>query len=316
MKILIPQDITQAGKDYLQKQGYEVILGSSIAEDIVAKEIVDCEGLLIRTSKVTRHIIESGKKLKVIGRHGVGVDNIDLDAATELGIQVTNGPESNGDSVAEHTVALLLACGHHVVEMNQFARNGQWEMRDQIKSTQATGKTLGLVGFGRIAQAVAQKCALGLSMKVLAYTPSIATKKLPDYITAASSLEELYASSDFLSIHIPSTPKTKESINKTVFTQMKNTAFLINTARGDIVHEGDLFTALQQGDISGAGLDVLAQEPPDLTSPLFTLPNVTITPHNAALSHGAFDAMGLHAAQGIHEVLSGQKPTWPVNQLP
>lgn len=315
MKILIPLDITQAGKDYLQQHGYEYKVGSSTDEDVVAKEIADCDALLIRTSKVTRRIMESAKNLKVIGRHGVGVDNIDLEAATELGIQVTNGPTSNSDSVAEHTVSLMLACGHNIVPMNQYARNGQWEMRDAIKLNQIAGKTLGLLGFGRIGQAVAQKCALGFSMNVLAYSPSIGSKKLPDYITPASSMEEVLAQSDYISLHLPATEKTKHSMNKTVFQQMKNTAFLINTARGDIVHEGDLFEALSTGEIAGAGLDVLEIEPPSPNHPLFSLDNVIMSPHYAALSHTAFDTMGLHAAQGIHEVLSGQTPTWPVNQL-
>lgn len=315
MKILIPQDITQAGKDYLTNHGYEYIVGSSINEDVVAQEIVDCDGLLIRTSKVTRKIMESGKNLKVIGRHGVGVDNIDLESATEFGIQVTNGPTSNSDSVAEHTVALLLACGHHIIKMNDFARNGQWEMRDALKLNQASEKTLGLIGFGRIGQAVAQKCALGFSMKVLAYSPSIGSKTLPDYIIPAKSMDEVLENSDYISLHLPATEKTHHCINGEVFEKMKKTAFLINTARGDIINENDLFDALKTEKIAGCALDVLEKEPPSVNHPLFSLDNVIISPHYAALSHGAFDNMGLHAAQGIHEVLSGQTPTWPVNHL-
>lgn len=315
MKVLIPLDITQAGKDYLTSHGYDYKVGSSTEEEVVAKEIADCDALLIRTSKVTRHIMESAKNLKVIGRHGVGVDNIDLEAATELGIQVTNGPTSNADSVAEHTVALLLACGHHILQMNHYARHNQWEMRDAIKLNQASGKTLGLIGYGRIGQAVAQKCALGLSMNVIAYSPSIASKKLPPYITAAASMEEVLEQADYVSLHLPATEKTKHSINQDAFARMKSTAYLLNTARGEVVHEGDLYTALSTGVIAGAGLDVLETEPPTPDHPLFSLDNLVLSPHYGALSHGAFDNMGLHAAQGIHEVLSGQTPTWPVNKL-
>lgn len=315
MKVLIPLDITQAGKDYLTSHGYDYVVGSSTDEDVVAREIVDCDALLIRTSKVTRAIMEAAPNLKVIGRHGVGVDNIDLEAATDLGIQVTNGPTSNADSVAEHAVALLLACGHHIVPMNQYARKGKWTMRDAIKLNQAAGKTLGLVGYGRIGQAVAQKCALGLSMQVIAYSPSIKSKPLPDYITAADSMEEVLQQGDYISLHLPATERTKHTIDKTAFSLMKPTAFLINTARGEVVHEADLYTALTTGQIAGAGLDVLETEPPSEDNPLFTLENLILSPHYGALSHGAFDNMGLHAAQGIHEVLSGQSPTWPVNRL-
>ncbi len=315
MKVLIPLDITQAGKDYLTEHGYDYVVGSSTDEEVVAKEIADCDALLIRTSKVTRKIMESAPNLKVIGRHGVGVDNIDLEAATDLGIQVTNGPTSNADSVAEHTVALLLACGHHILQMNHYARNGQWEMRDAVKLNQASGKTLGLVGYGRIGQAVAKKCALGLDMKVLAYSPSIATKQLPDYISPVTSLESILQQADYISLHLPANDKTRHSIGKDAFSMMKNTAFLLNTARGDIVNEDDLYQALQSGEIAGVGLDVLETEPPEGNHPLFSLENVVISPHYGALSHGAFDNMGLHAAQGIHEVLSGQNPTWPVNKL-
>lgn len=315
MKVLIPLDITQAGKDYLTAHGYDYVVGSSTDEEVVAKEIADCDALLIRTSKVTRKIMKAAPNLKVIGRHGVGVDNIDLDAATDLGIQVTNGPTSNADSVAEHTVALLLACGHNIVQMNHYARNGQWEMRDAIKLNQASGKTLGLIGYGRIGQAVAKKCALGLDMKVLAYSPSIASKQLPDYISPVTSLDSILQQSDYVSLHLPANEKTRHSIDKTAFATMKNTAYLLNTARGDIVHEEDLYQALTTGQLAGAGLDVLETEPPQGKHPLFSLDNVVLSPHYGALSQSAFDNMGLHAAQGIHEVLSGTAPTWPVNKL-
>lgn len=315
MKILIPQDITQAGKDYLNQHGYEFILGSGTDEATVMKEIVDCDGLLIRTSKVTKNIMAASQKLKVIGRHGVGIDNIDLDAATELGIQVTNSPNSNADSVAEHAVALMLACGHRIVPMNHYAKHGQWDMRDALKLNQVAGKTLGLIGFGRIGMAVAKKCALGLDMKVIAYSPSIKSKPLPPYITPADSMEDLLQTADFVSLHLPASEKTRHSINKTSFALMKNSAFLINTARGEVVNEEDLYTALSTGQIQGAGVDVLETEPPQENHPLFSLDNFLLSPHYGALSHDAFDAMGLHAAQGIHEVLSGQTPTWPVNKL-
>ncbi len=315
-KVLIPQDITDPGKQYLLDRGYQLEYSPTYQEDDIAKSIQDCDALLIRTAKVSRKVMEAGSKLKVIARHGVGVDNIDLSVAEELGITVTNSPLSNYDAVAEHTIALILACGHQLCQMDSHARNGGWEQRNAVKLTQAMGKTLGIVGYGRIGAAVAQKAALGLNMKVLAYSRSIASLDLPDYVTAVSSPEEIYANSDYISLHLPATPHTKESINLSVFQQMKDTAFLINTARGEVIHEGDLATALTTGLIQGAGLDVLADEPPVENNPLLGLKNVIITPHCAALTLDAFDKMGLHAAQGIHEVLSGQAVTWQVVPSP
>lgn len=314
MKILIPQEITQAGKDYLTQHGYDYVMGSSVEEEVVAREIRDCDGLLIRTSKITSTILEQANKLKVIGRHGVGVDNIDLDAATQRGIQVTNTPTANADSVAEHTVALLLAVAHHILPMHQFATQGQWEMRDKVSYQQVSGKTLGLLGLGRIGLAVAEKCALGLQMNVIAYSPTIKSKTVPSYITKATQ-EQVVAQADFLSLHLPATLQTKGSVNSAIFTAMKQTATLINTARGDLIQETHLYEALTTQQIAAAALDVLQEEPPSSKHPLLTLPNVLLSPHYAALSQESFDCMGLHAAQGIHEVLSGQKPTWPVNHI-
>lgn len=314
-RVLIPQDITDAGKNYLQDLGYLIRVGSGYDEETVCQEIQDCDALLIRTAKVSKAMLEAGKKLKVVGRHGVGVDNIDLEAATALGIQVTNSPLSNYDSVAEHTVALLLACSHHITQLDQHSRQGRWAQRDIMKLNQASGKTIGIIGYGRIGKAVAEKCALGLSMKVLAYSRSLDPASLPSYVQAASSQAQIYAECDYVSLHLPATAQTTGSINLSVFEQMKPTAYLLNTARGEVINEEDLYTALSTGMIQGAGLDVLAQEPPDVRNPLLTLPNLIVSPHCGALSHAAFDNMGLHAAQGIHEVLSGKVPTWPVNQL-
>lgn len=315
MKVLIPQEITQAGKDYLEQAGLEYVVGSAYDEETMAREIVDCEALLIRTAKVSGTVMEAGKKLKVIGRHGVGVDNIDLAAATRLGIQVTNSPLSNADAVAEHTVALILACGRHLIEVNDSVRQGDWEIRNRMPFVEASGKTLGLVGLGRIGQSVAQKCALGLSMKVKAYSRSIGTMDLPDYLEAAASMDEIFETSDYVSVHMPLNFQTNSSIDYACFRKMKPTAFFVNTARGEIVNESDLVQALEEGLIAGAALDVLEKEPPRADHPLFGLPQVILTPHSGALTGQSFDNMGVHAAMGIVSVLRGEEPLWPVNSL-
>lgn len=315
MKVFIAQDITPAGKEYLLERGYEIKLASAADEETICREAADCQAILVRTAPITRRIMESVPELKVVARHGVGVDAIDLDAATELGIQVTNGPESNYQSVAEHTVALLMACAHHLVEMDGCVRRGDWGSRNRVRLTEMNGKTVGIVGLGRIGRAVAAKLALGLGMKVIGFDKYVKPETLPEYITLVDSMEQLMGESDFVSLHCPATPETRGSINKACFDLMKPSAFLINCARGEVVNEADLYQALVEGKLAGAGLDVLSSEPPAEDNPLFKLGNVIFSPHCGAHSAETFDKMGVHAAMGIHEVLSGAPITWPVNRL-
>ena len=314
MKVLIAQDITPAGKEYLKERGYEVVLAGASDEETLCREAADCDAILVRTARISRRLMESCPKLKVVARHGVGVDAIDVEAATELGIQVTNGPLSNSESVAEHTVALILACAHHIVEMDGCVRGGEWEARNRVRLTELNGKTAGIVGLGRIGRSVAAKLALGMGMHVIGYDSYVKPETLPDYIELVSGLPELLERSDFVTLHCPSTPETRGSINKECFARMKNTAFLINCARGDVVVEEDLAQALQEKQIAGAGLDVLETEPPAQGNPLFSMSSVILSPHCGAHSYEAFDKMGVHAAMGIDEVLSGKVISWPVNK--
>lgn len=315
MKVLIPQDIAEAGKDYLVKRGYDIKMGSALDEDTIAKEVADCDAILIRTAPVTRKVLEAGKKLRVVSRHGVGVDNIDIAAATEMGIQVTNGPLSNSESVAEHAVALMLAIAHHVVEMDENVRKGDWESRNHIRLTGISSKTVGIIGLGRIGRYVAQKVALGLDMKVIGYDAYISKDQVPEYVEMVDSLDEIYQRSDFVSLHCPATDETRKSVNMKYLSQMKPSAFLINCARGEVVNEEDLHTALTTNVIKGAALDVLQEEPPKADNPLLGLKNVILSPHCGAHSYESFDKMAVHAAMGIDEVLSGKAVTWTVNKL-
>lgn len=313
MKVLIPQEITEIGKKYLLDKGYEIKIGTASDEETIIKEVADCDAILIRTAKITRRIMEAGKNLKVIARHGVGVDAIDLESATELRIQVTNGPLSNSESVAEHTVAFLLACGHHLTEMDKNVRSGNWEARDEVKLTEVNNKVLGLIGLGRIGLSVAKKASLGLGMKVIGYSRHAKQEEMPDYIMLVDTIEEIFNKSDFVSLHIPATNETKNSIGMKYFKLMKPSSFLINCARGEIINESDLYEALTNNVFKGAALDVMASEPPDKKNPLLKLDNIIFSPHFGAHSNETFDKMGLHAAMGIDEVLSGKKISWPVN---
>lgn len=312
-KVLIPQDISDAGKNYLIEKGYEVIIGTDSSVETICEEVVGCDAILARTAPYPKSVMESGKKLKVISRYGAGTDNIDIDAATELGIQVTNAPIANCNSVAEHTIALILSCASNIVYMDNQVRNGNWEERNKTKSIEVEGKVLGLIGLGRIGRSVANKACNGLGMKVIGYDPYISSENSIENIEVLDDINEVYKRADFISLHIPATDETKGSINSEVFKIMKNTAYLINCARGEIVNESDLYNALKSNEIKGAAIDVMCQEPPEANHPLFELNNIIISPHNGALTIEAMDRMGVHAAMGIDEVLTGLKPTWPVN---
>ena len=312
-KVLIPQDISQAGKQFLKKKGYEIKMGSGISVETLKEEVQDCHAILARTALFPREVLEAGKMLKVIGRHGVGTDNIDVEAATQLGIYVTNAPQSNATSVAEHTIGLIIATARNLVRCDSAVRKGNFEIRNQIPGTDIGGKTLGLIGIGRIGKLVARKATLGLDMKVIGHDPYVDSKAAPE-VEFTASIEALLQQADFVSLHLPANQTTVGLIDKSKLMLMKPSAYLINVARGGIVKEDDLAEILSQGRIAGAALDVFTEEPPDPSNPLLKLDNVTVTPHNAALTRECMDRMAVHAAQGIDEVLSGKTPVWPVNR--
>ena len=312
-KILIPQDISAAGKNYLLERGYEIKIGSGTTADAIAKDVEDCDAILARTAQFPAEVIKAGKKLKAIGRHGIGVDNIDVNICTELGICVTYAPLSNANSVAEHTIGFIIALAKNMVKIDKEFRNGDFEIRNRLKGMDLEGKTLGLVGLGRIGTMVAKKAALGLGMKVLGYDPYVNKNQAAPEIELVNDWDTIFKKSDFVSLHLPASKETKGLVGKKEFEMMKPSAYFINTARGEVINEKDLIAALQQKKIAGAALDVFEQEPPAKDNPLFKLDNVILSPHNAALTQETMDRMGLHAAIGIDEVLSKKKPSWPVN---
>lgn len=313
-KVLIPQDITDAGKRYLKDNDCEIILGSAFDPATIAQEAVDCDAILARTAKFPKEVIAAAPKLKVIARHGIGVDNIDVQYCTDSGIYVTYAPFSNVNSVAEHTVFLMLCCARNAMVIDEAFRSGNFEVRNKVKGMDLEGKTLGLIGLGRIGQMVARKASLGFGMKVIGYDPYVKPENAPESVTIVGTKEEVFAQSDFVSLHTPATPETRKSIGMVQFRLMKKGAFLINASRGEVVNEAELIEALEQGVIRGAGVDVFEQEPPAADNPLLHMRNVIPTPHNAALTQESMDRMGLHAAMGIIDVLNGRKPAWAVNE--
>lgn len=312
-KILLPQDIAAEGKRYLTERGYEIKMGSGTTVDAIKSDVADCDAILARTAPFPAEVLEAGKRLKVIGRHGVGVDNIDVKRAEELGIWVTYAPESNASSVAEDTIGMIVAVARNYVRCDRELRAGNFEVRNKVQGTDVEGKLLGILGLGRIGRLVARKASLGLGMKVVGFDPFV--KKLDGVeIEMAASIDDLVRRSDFISLHVPALPETRKLVDERFLSLMKPNAYLINAARGELVDEAALADALKNGRIAGAGLDVFEQEPPRADHPYFSLPNVLLTPHNAALTKECALRMALHAAMGIDDVLSGRTPQWPVNR--
>jgi D-3-phosphoglycerate dehydrogenase len=282
-KILIPQDVSETGKAYLRDRGYEIKMGSGISFETLQNEVRDCHGILARTARYPAEVLRAGPHLKVIGRHGVGVDNIDIAAA------------------------------RHLVQCDAALRSGNFEIRNQMIGNDIEGKVLGLIGVGRVGRLVARKAGIGLSMKVIGFDPFVDPALVPE-VEFTETMEGVLKNADFVSLHLPVNEKTMGLIDKARLSMMKPSAYLLNVARGAIVHENDLVEILSEKRIAGAALDVFAEEPPSAANPLFKLDNVTVTPHNAALTRECMDRMAVHAAQGIDEVLSGRTPTWPVNE--
>lgn len=312
MKVLIPQDIREAGKNYLKERGYTVVIGSGFDAATIKREIADADAVIMRTALYTADVIAAGKKLKVMARYGVGLDNVDVAAAEKQGVYVTVAKNCNLYSVAEHAIMLMLTLARSQVYVDRESRKGAWGLRNSHSIFEMRGKTLGIVGLGAIGQQTARMAHNGLEMTIVGFDPYADASKLPAYITLVG-FEELLKTADVISLHIPYTPETRYMFNAATLKMMKPSAYLINCGRGGIVNEDDLYAALKNNTIAGAGLDVFEQEPVDLSNKLLTLDNFTISPHNAGLTVEAADAMAVSAAQAVDDVLHGREPMYPVN---
>lgn len=241
------------------------------------------------------------------------MDNIDIEAATERGIYVTNTPEANANSVAEHVMALILSLSKNLSLADKELRSGNFAIRNQLFGMDLEGKTLGIIGLGRIGRILAKKASKGFDMKVIGYDPYV-TASMNSELEIATDLEWVFRNSDVISLHLPLTKTTKGIIGCREFSWMKPSAYFVNASRGGVVKEADLVNALQAGEIAGAGIDVFEVEPPDKWNPLFKLDNVIVSPHNAALTKEGSIRMAVHAAMQVEQVLSGVKPNWAVNE--
>jgi D-3-phosphoglycerate dehydrogenase len=289
-------------------------MGTGITVAQIVEDVRDCDAILARTAPFPKEVIEAGKKLKVIARHGVGCDNIDVQAATERGIYITFTPEANANSVAEYAIGMIIALARYFLPGDKATRSGNWELRNKLPAIDLAGKTLGLVGAGRVGTMVAKKAFFGLDMKVIVFDPYIKEIKGVPEAKIVTDAELIFREADFVSLHVPATPETKGLVGKKYFEMMKPGAFLVNAARGEIVNEKEMYEILKAGRIAGAALDVYDPEPPLAGNPLYGLDNVILSPHNAALTHEAMTRMAVGAAMGIDDVLSGRAPKWPFNK--
>ncbi|MGC8972153.1 MAG: hydroxyacid dehydrogenase [bacterium] len=313
MKVLIVQPIHEAGMNLLKSAGFDIVYASSPNPEVVAREIKGIDGVIVRTAPFTSEIINQADSLKVISRHGVGVDNIDLESASKRGILVLNTPGVNDVSVAEHTIAIMLALSKRIKDIDNAVRIGNFNIRDEYSIIDIDGKTLGIIGFGRIGSLVAKKCKNAFSMKLLVYDPYVDEERVKEIGGKLVDLETLLRESDFVSIHTPLNDGTKGLIGERELRMMKPSAFIINMARGPIWDERAVAKALLEGWIRGAGTDVFEEEPPSRDNVLLKLDNIILSPHMAALTKECVIRMAVGAAQGVIDVLTGKRPKNIVN---
>ena len=305
-KLLLSHALYQPGMDVL-KDKVEFIIPNEGDSDKILPLLKEADGFILRIGRIDRKAIEACPNLQVIVRPGVGVDNVDVNAATEHGIPVVICPAVNAQSVAEHALALMFAVSKSIVTYAIETRKGNFAVRNRYTAVELQGKTVAVLGFGNIGRRLASM-ARGVGMRVTVYDPFVGQEVVEEAgYTSAVTLEEAINDADFISLHMPSLPETRSMIGERAFANMKPTAFLINCARGDIVDEAALITALRRGMIAGAGLDVLEHEPFDPYDPLMTMDNVVITPHSAAQTQEATRVVAVRAAEGALAVLNGEK---------
>ena len=310
-KILLPLAIHPEAEKLLAGS-FDVTTLESASQYSLREAVAATEGIILRTNvTVSADIIAAAPHLKIIARTGAGVDNVDIAAATARGILVCNTPTANNISVAEHTVALILSLAKDLPAMDRAVRSGNWKLRNSGRPMELAGKTLGLVGMGRIGSAVARKCRDGFGMNIRAHDP-YAPPALRGEFTFSGSLEALFGESDFISLHCPNIPETKGMVNRALLGAMKKSAFIVNCARGGVIDEAALLDALKTRSIAGAALDVFAEEPPG-GSELLTLDNVIFSPHSAALTAEASARMGIEAARAIVDFFTGKQPEYIFN---
>ena len=304
-RVLVTDDLSSEAVDLLHAHpDFTFDVEKGLNPDQLAERIPTYDGLIIRSSaRVTEQVIAAGDRLRVVGRAGAGIDNVDLQAASERGVIVMNTPGANTVATAEHTMALLLALCRNVPQAAASLRNGRWE-RKQFKGIEVRSKTIGIIGLGRVGQRVARRCK-AFGMDVIGYDPYLSGERAELLKVDQVSLEELFERSDFITLHAALTPDTQGLIGPDALARTKPGVRIINAARGGLIDEGALIEALQDGRVAGAALDVLAEEPPDPANPLLDMDNVVVTPHLAASTDEAQREVGLQIVSQVIDALEG-----------
>jgi D-3-phosphoglycerate dehydrogenase / 2-oxoglutarate reductase len=302
LRVLVTDNLAQKGVDLLQQTpGFEVEVQNKLAPEALKERLQGKHALIVRSAtRVTPDLLSATPSLKVVGRAGVGVDNVDLEAATARGVVVMNTPGGNTISAAEHTVSMLLSLAKHIPQATASMKGGKWE-KGKFLSVELSGKVLGIIGLGRIGSEVAKR-AKAFNLRVLVYDPFVSAETADSLGVELVELPELYRQADFITIHTPLTPETENLISAATIAEMKDGVRIVNCARGGIVNEADLYEGLKSGKVAGAGLDVFAREP-TTDSPLFTLPNFIATPHLGAASEEAQEAVAVEIAQQVIDYL-------------
>jgi D-3-phosphoglycerate dehydrogenase len=310
-RVLVAEKIGASGIELLREQ-FDVDLGTGWTQEQLGERIGDYDGILIRSAtKLDADLIAKATRLRAVGRAGVGVDNVDVPAATKRGIIVANAPQSNVITAAEHTMAMLLALARNLPQAHASLKGGAWE-RSKFSGVELYEKTLGVLGFGRIGQLVAHR-ALAFGMRIIAFDPFVSSERYRELgVERAGSSDDVYAASDFITVHLPNTPDTHGWLNAEALAKCKPGVRIINVARGPLIVDEDLQAALDSGQVGGAALDVFRSEPVT-DHPLFGYPNVIVTPHLGASTVEATDRAGYQAAEQVRAALTGGVVTSAVN---
>ena len=298
--------------DVLRQVGAEVTLAPAPTPEGILSVARQADGLLVTYARVTGDIIRQLEKCRIIARFGIGVDNVDVAAATERGIVVTNVPDYCVDEVSDHALALMLALVRKVCRANALVQSGTWDLQPLTPIPRLRGKTLGLIGFGKIPRALAPK-AQALGLHVLAFDPYVPAEAMAEHGVEKVDLEALLRRSDIISVHAPLTPQTHHMLDRDMLQLVKPGVVIVNTARGPLIDEAAMVEALDEGRVAAAALDVLESEPPPKGHPLLGRENVIITPHMAFYSEESLVELQTKAAQEVARVLSGERPRYPVN---
>jgi D-3-phosphoglycerate dehydrogenase len=303
MRVLVAEEIHPRGLELLRSEA-EVV--RPLEGQMIRSLVGDVDGIVVRLFPVDRELMESAPNLKVIGRHGTGVDTVDLGFATRRGIPVVYTPDANADSVAEYVLALMLALARNPHLADRYVRDGEFHRRGELIGTELCKKTLGIIGLGRVGRRLADICGKGLQMSVMAYDPYASEPFASQEVEMVSDLESLLAASDFVSVSVPLTEETTRMINGAQLALMKPSAYLINTSRGAVVDEASLADAVRNGQLAGAALDVFSEEPPPMNSPvLMPSRKIILSPHIASSTSEALERMSAQVVEAVLTVLRG-----------